>query len=139
MKITITLESLKQTTMKEYALRFALGGLVTAIVGVIAKEFGPVIGGLFLAFPSIFPAAVTLIESHEAQKTKNVGAKRKALARCAAGADAAGAAMGSFGLLAFGVIVWKWAEDHAAAIVLSSALLAWLLVASIIWVIRKKM
>src|SRR5215217_3723017 len=139
MKITITLESLKQTTMKEYALRFALGGLVTAIVGVIAKEFGPVIGGLFLAFPSIFPAAVTLIESHEAQKKKNEGAKRKVLARCAAGADAAGAAMGSFGLLAFGVIVWKWAEDHAAAIVLSSALLAWLLVASIIWVIRKKM
>jgi hypothetical protein len=38
MKITVTLSSLKQTTAKEYALRFVLGGLVTAIVGVVAKE-----------------------------------------------------------------------------------------------------
>jgi uncharacterized protein DUF3147 len=139
MKIIISLSSLRQTSTKEYALRFALGGLVTALAGVIANEFGPVIGGLFLAFPSIFPAAVTLVEKHEAQKKKKKAAHGRDQARCAAGADAAGAAMGSFGLLAFGLIVWKWAADYAPAIVLSSALLAWMLTAIIIWVIRKKL
>jgi hypothetical protein len=74
MRISISLSSLKQTTMKEYALRFVLGGLVTAIVGLVGKEFGPVVGGLFLAFPSIFPAAITLVEKHEAEK-KNVNGK----------------------------------------------------------------
>lgn len=39
---------------------------VTALAGVIAKHYGPVIGGLFFAFPAIFPASATLIE-----KTRN--------------------------------------------------------------------
>lgn len=68
MKISFTLSSLSQTTPFEVLLRFALGGLVTAAAGIIAMQFGPVIGGLFLAFPSIFPAAATLIEKHEAKK-----------------------------------------------------------------------
>lgn len=137
MKITISLSSLKQTTAKEYALRFVLGGLVTALAGVIANECGPVIGGLFLAFPSIFPAAVTLVEKHEAQKKKTAHGRDQA--RCAAGADAAGAAMGSFGLLAFGLVAWRWAADYAPVIVLSAALLVWILTAIIIWLIRKKL
>jgi hypothetical protein len=90
-----------------------------------------------LAFPSIFPAAVTLVEKHEAQKKK--GGSGRYAARSAAGADAAGAAMGSLGLLVFGLIIWKWAADLAPGIVLGSALLAWILTASIIWVIRKKL
>ena len=139
MMISISFSSLKQTTVKEYALRFVLGGLVTAVVGLVAKEFGPVVGGLFLAFPSIFPAAITLVEKHEAEKKNANGKRGQDQARCAAGADAAGAAMGSFGLLTFGFIVWRWAADHTAAMVLGSALLCWALTGLVIWVIRKKL
>jgi hypothetical protein len=139
MKITLTLSSLKQTTAKEYILRFALGGLVTAVVGLVAKEFGPVIGGLFLAFPSIFPAAITLVEKHEAQKKGVQGQKAKYEARGAAGSDAAGAAMASFGLLAFGFVVWKWAGEQTPPVVLGFALLAWMFTAMAIWTIRKKL
>jgi hypothetical protein len=31
------------------------------------------VGGLFLAFPSIFPAAASLVESHEKKKKGRVG------------------------------------------------------------------
>jgi hypothetical protein len=29
---------------------------MTVVAGVIAARFGPIFGGLFLAFPAIFPA-----------------------------------------------------------------------------------
>jgi len=47
--------------------------LVTAVAGIIANKFGPAIGGLFLAFPAIFPASATLIEKHEKEKKEKQG------------------------------------------------------------------
>src|ERR1700728_4797006 len=49
--------ALGQTRWYEYLVRFLLGGAMTVVAGLIAARFGPVIGGLFLAFPAIFPAA----------------------------------------------------------------------------------
>ncbi len=68
MKIHVELNVVQQTKWYEYALRFLFGGLITATAGIIAKKFGPEIGGLFLAFPAIFPASATLIEKHEKEK-----------------------------------------------------------------------
>ncbi len=39
--------------------------------GLIANKWGPGVGGLFLAFPAIFPASVGLVEKHEKQKNTN--------------------------------------------------------------------
>ena len=64
MQIKVDLSGLQQTQWHEYAIRFFFGGLITAIAGIIAKECGAVVGGLFLAFPAIFPASATLIEKH---------------------------------------------------------------------------
>ena len=61
--ITVNLSAIKRTTFREYAIRFFFGGACTAIAGLIAKHFGPELGGLFLAFPAIFPASACLIES----------------------------------------------------------------------------
>jgi hypothetical protein len=41
-----------------------LGGVVTVVAGLLAKHYGPVFGGLFLAFPAIFPASATLVDKH---------------------------------------------------------------------------
>jgi hypothetical protein len=95
MKINISVSAVRESSWLELALRFALGGLVTALAGLIGHEFGPVIGGLFLAFPSIFPASVTLVETHEASKRRKHGLSGSCFARRAAGADAAGAAVGN--------------------------------------------
>ena len=137
MNITISFASLAENQPHEYLLRFVFGGLITALAGWIAIRFGPVVGGLFLAFPSIFPATVTLIERHEARKKAEQGIAGQQLARYAAGADAAGAAIGSFGLASFGVIVWQYAADAEAWIVLPAATLGWFLIASMLWGVRK--
>ena len=97
MNISVSLSGLAQTKPLEFALRFVFGGIVTALAGLIATEFGPVIGGLFLAFPSIFPATATLIEKHEAKKKKQEGIQGRYLAKCAAGADAGAGSEGLSG------------------------------------------
>ena len=68
MQIKVDFSVLGQTKWHEYAVRFLFGGLITAVAGIIAEKCGPGIGGLFLAFPAIFPASATLIEKHEKQK-----------------------------------------------------------------------
>jgi hypothetical protein len=83
----------------EYAVRFLVGGLITAAAGIIAKKFGPTVGGLFLAFPAIFPAGATLIEKHEKQRKENEGLQGTERGREAA--RVAGSAIGSLGLFAF--------------------------------------
>jgi len=137
MKITVSFSSLRQSSWREIALRFGLGGLITALAGLVANEFGPIIGGFFLAFPSIFPASVTLVERHEADKKRRHGLDGTGLARQAAGVDAAGAALGTIGLMAFATVVWWMAADHPAWIVLSSGSLAWMIVSASVWMIRK--
>jgi len=73
MIIRLSLGALKQMRWKELGLRFTLGGVLTAATGMIAMKFGPVIGGLFLAFPAILPASLTLVEKHEVQKKRITG------------------------------------------------------------------
>ena len=138
MNISVSLSGLAQTKPLEFALRFVFGGMVTALAGLIATQFGPVVGGIFLAFPSIFPATATLIEKHEAKKKKQEGMHGRYLAKCAAGADAAGAAMGTIGLLAFGMLVWQLSESVAPWMVLTTATIAWFAVAMTVWMIRKQ-
>jgi hypothetical protein len=137
--ISISLSGLAQTKPLEFVLRFVFGGIVTALAGLIATQFGPVVGGIFLAFPSIFPATATLIEKHEAKKKKREGMHGRYLAKCAAGADAAGAAMGTIGLLAFGMLVWQLSESIAPWMMLTTATIAWFTVAMTVWIIRKKL
>ncbi len=139
MNISVSLSGLAQTKPLEFVLRFVFGGVVTALAGLIATQFGPVVGGIFLAFPSIFPATATLIEKHEAKKKKREGMHGRYLAKCAAGADAAGAAMGTIGLLAFGMLVWQLSESIAPWMMLTTATIAWFTVAMTVWIIRKKL
>ena len=79
---------------------------MTVVAGLIAARFGPVIGGLFLAFPAIFPASATLIEKHVRERKENAGLLGARRGKEAAALDAAGAALGSFGLAAFGLVIW---------------------------------
>jgi Protein of unknown function (DUF3147) len=117
----------------EYASRFAFGGLATALAGVIAKEYGPSIGGLFLAFPAIFPASATLIEQHEKRKKQKAGGHGTVRGRKAAALDAAGASIGAFGLLSFAYVAWKLMPDLSPWATLSVAALAWLAISMLAW------
>ena len=136
-KITVDLSAVRRTTWQQFAARFLVGGTITALVGVVGKEFGPGIGGLFLAFPAIFPASATLIEKHELQKKQRAGVNGQKRSRDVAGVDAAGAAMGCAGLLAFAFTVYKMLPRHPAVEVLSVAVLIWMTVAVLVWRIHK--
>lgn len=138
MLIKIDPSALRQTRWHEYLVRFVIGGCITAAAGMIAKSMGPVIGGLFLAFPAIFPASATLIEKHTQEKKEEEGLDGTKRGRKAAGVDAAGSAMGSIGLLAFAVIVWQLLPSHATWPVLALATLVWLIFSVLIWQVRRR-
>lgn len=137
MKVKFTPGALRQTRPHEYAIRFLFGGVITALTGWIASRYGPIIGGLFLAFPAIFPASATLVASHERKKHQDGQGKRRG--EEAASIDAAGAALGSLALLAFGAIVWTWGASLSAWAVLALAGCAWLAVSILLWAIRQKL
>lgn len=139
MKIQVNSSALSETKWYEYAVRFVFGGIVTAIAGIMAKQFGPVVGGLFLAFPAIFPASATLVEKHEKEKKERIRLTGTKRAADAVSADAAGSAIGSIGLVLFAVLVWQWLPTHSAWLVIGGATLAWLGVSVLIWEIRKRM
>ena len=133
MKITADLSAVARTRWYEYLLRFIFGGTMTALAGLIAKKYGPVIGGLFLAFPAIFPASATLIEKHEKQKKQQSGGHGLVRGRQAAALDAAGAALGSLGLITFAFLGWQLFSEIPTWAALSSATVAWLGVSILAW------
>lgn len=138
MRIRLNFSALRLTTKREYAIRFIVGGTVTALAGVISKKLGPGIGGMFLAFPAIFPASATLVEKHEKEKKEEEGLKGVRSGRVAAGYDASGAAMGSAGLFVFAVLVWRLLAVYPAWAVLTGAAFVWLAVSLAIWRILAK-
>ena len=138
MQIKVDLSVLGRTKWYEYAIRFLFGGLITAVAGIIARKFGPEVGGLFLAFPAIFPASATLIEKHEKQKKEEKGLRGTRRGTEAASVDAAGSAMGSLGLFVFALLVWQFAPRYRTWMVLMGATLAWLMVSVLIWHVRKQ-
>ena len=70
MKILINLAALRNVRWYEHLTRFLLGGAISVLAALIGKAFGPTVGGLFLAFPAIFPASATLLDKHEEKRSK---------------------------------------------------------------------
>ena len=136
MLIRVKLSRLGETQWYEYAVRFMLGGVMTMLAGLIAKLFGPIAGGLFLAFPAIFPASATLVEKHERRRKEKVGMRGTQRGRDAAALDAAGATVGSFGLAAFGGVIWLVVPTNVP-VAFFGATAAWVLVAAAAWWIRR--
>lgn len=138
MQIKVDPSALKRTKWHEYSARFVIGGLITAAAGIIANKYGAGIGGLFLAFPAIFPAGATLIEKHETEKKERHGLDGTERGREAASLDAVGSAIGSIGLFVFALFVWQLLPSHKAWLVLAAATLSWLSVSVLIWYFRKR-
>ncbi len=128
--------AVKLTTWSEYAIRFLIGGLITAFAGLIAEHYGPAIGGLSLAFPAICPAAVTLIAKYEREKKVRKGLHGARRGIKATAVDAFGTVLGSIGLAAFALTSWQLLPAHPA-LVLLLATLTWLAVGGFAWALWK--
>ena len=97
----------------ELGIRFAFGSIVALIAGIVGAIAGPKFGGLFLAFPAILPASLTLIEKKEGM-TK-------------AWADASGGVLGALGMAAFALTAFLLLRRNPL-IALLLALLVWAVV-----------
>ncbi len=133
MKIAFNFRALKETSFADYILRFAFGGAITVFAGLLAKEYGPALGGLFLAFPAVFPATSTLIEASERQQKIERGKSGKMRGRLVAAVDARGAIWGSVGLMCFAAFVWTLLARWSAAGDLLAALAIWFAASVALW------
>jgi hypothetical protein len=136
MVVRLNFAALKQAKPYEYAVRFTLGGLTTVAAGLVADHLGPVMGGLFLAFPAIFAASATLIEKHERERKAKKGLRGEKRAKGAAALDAAGAAWGSIGLAGFGAVIWL-ATSTKAVVCIGFASLIWFAIVVGVWRLRR--
>jgi len=137
LNITIDLSTLRRAKWHQFVLRFIFGGIICVLAGVIAEKYGPAVGGLFLAFPAIFPASATLLENEQKEKKQRVGLSGSTRGRRVAGVDAAGAAMGCIGMIVFAAIVWRLLPKQSVPTVLIGATAAWFGVSVLVWQLRR--
>jgi hypothetical protein len=138
MVVKLRLSALRESHWSGHLVRFVLGGLVTVFAGLVSKWAGPVVGGLFLAFPAIFPASATLVEKHERRKKREAGIAFTLRGRLSAALDARGAAIGSLALLGFAVVAWRLLPVWTPWSALSAAFLTWLTIAVGGWWLRRR-
>ena len=136
-KVQVNLASLRNTRPHDYVVRFVFGGICTAIAGIMAKLYGPGIGGLFLAFPAIFPASATMIENNEKRRKRKIGADGTMRGRLAASIEASGVTLGCFGLAAFALVVWQFLPRHNACGVIAFGVASWAALSYVLWTLRK--
>src|ERR1700722_6524114 len=134
--ISVNFSALREAKWYQFALRFCFGGAICVLAGVIAEKYGPGIGGLFLAFPAIFPASATLLENEQKEKKRRAGLRGTLCGRKVAGVDAVGAAMGSLGMMVFATMVWQLLPGRSFSLSLLSATLGWVVVSVTIWHLR---
>lgn len=113
-RVEIQTGRLKEVRVRDMAVRFLFGACVSAVAGVISKLAGPTAGGVFLAFPAILLASLTLVAEEEGLRT--------------ARDDARGAAFGAVGMIAFAVVCWALARHVNGWVTLGLATCAWLMV-----------
>jgi hypothetical protein len=137
MMVQCKLSSINGILPHEWITRFLFGGAVCVLAGLMSKWFGPEFGGLFLAFPAIFPAGACLVEAHERKHKARAGFDGTQRGRTVAGIDAAGAAMGCVGLAGFALICWLCLRHLNAAAVFALATAGWFVLSIAVWWLRK--
>ena len=99
----------------DYLVRFAFGAAISLAAGLIGMKFGPVVGGVFLGFPAILPASLTLIEKKDGKREAAI--------------DSEGAVLGAIAMVAFAVAVAMTVASWGVITTLAVALVLWLVVA----------
>lgn len=121
--VGIHLGALRHLPVRDLAIRFAFGAVISVIAGVISLVAGNEPGGVLLAFPAILPATLTLVEKEESERN-------------AEDLDV-GAILGAAALGAFAVVVWQFLGRHPAPLVLLLATLAWLVSAVLLYLVLR--
>ena len=100
---------------RDLLIRFAAGAATSIVSGILTLAVGPRVGGIFLAFPAILGASLTLIE----KKEDSVDARE----------DSRGAIVGGCAMALFAVAATLALEHIAGAIALLIATAVWVVAA----------
>ena len=100
---------------RDYAVRFVFGAAIALVAGLIGTAFGPKLGGVFLAFPAILPASLTLIQEKEGKEQASI--------------DSIGAVLGAIAMIAFAMTVFLSVTSWGVVPSVGFALSVWLGVA----------
>jgi hypothetical protein len=118
------IEKVRDVRIRDTAVRFTFGAITSAVAGSLSILFSPIVGGVFLAFPAILAASLTLIaeeEDIEESREDGRGATVGALGL---------AAFAGVGVLTFTAIAWPLALAAAsggwAVVALALYLVLWL-------------
>ncbi len=137
MLVRMSWSSLGEGRWYEHVIRFVLGGAATVMTGLIGAQAGPGVGGLFLAFPAMLCASASLVQSHERRRKQEAGLQGSERGKDAAALDAAGAGLGSIGLLTFAATVLLLVTV-APWLCLALASLAWTATSACAWWMYKR-
>lgn len=105
--------ALKDKSPKDFLVRFAFGATISLIAGLIGLKF-QLLSGVFLPFPALLPASLTLVERDAGRHQAEI--------------DAGGAIIGAFGLLSFAVVAMVAIKPLGAFPALGLATLTWVVV-----------
>jgi hypothetical protein len=124
-RIRFDRDALRSVQPRDLAVRFAFGFGVSVAAGIVTLAFGSRTGGLFLAFPAILPASLTLIEKKEGRRP--------------AEGNAGGAIIGAVALVAFALTAWALFTHIPGAAVEAAALAAWLIVSILMYLLIRRL
>jgi len=104
---------LRAARPRDLLIRFGFGFAVSVIAGAVGLAAGDRAGGLFLAFPAILPASLTLIADKEGDSAATV--------------DAGGALIGAVALVVFAIVAWQSLGRAPLTVAEGAAFAAWLI------------
>ncbi|MET8159317.1 DUF3147 family protein [Sphaerisporangium sp. NPDC005289] len=119
-RIRVHPEKIREISLPGMGLRFAFGMVVSVIAGLVGQRWGVTAGGVFLAFPAVMAATLTLIQDEEHS-------------RVPVAQDARGAVLGAIGMIVFAVCVWALAGRVPAVPALALATVAWMIVSAVLY------
>jgi hypothetical protein len=100
----------------ELGVRFAFGAGIALAAGLVGLHFGQRAGGVFLAFPAVLPASLTLLEKKDGRAKADI--------------DAVGAILGSCGMLAFALVVASALRPLGPVVALGLGAAVWVAVSA---------
>lgn len=120
-KVGLSLSGLRDAPPRDLAIRFVFGLTVSAVAAVIGIAVNARFGGVFLAFPAILPATLTLIEKEQSERK--------------ARDDDVGAVLGAAALILFAGLGWWLFGQIGAPLTLTAAAAGWLIAAVLMYLL----
>jgi hypothetical protein len=109
------LRKLAEHGPKDYVVRFMFGAGISLVAGLIGMLLAPKLGGVWLGFPAILPASLTMIQKREGKEQAAI--------------DSEGAVLGAAAFVVYAIVLAMFTAQWGVLVTLIVALVVWTVVA----------